>query len=491
MSARRNTLYNLAGAALPIAVSFLTVPAYLSRIGDARFGILSVAWLLLGYFGILDLGLGMATAQQVAAREKEGRATQARIFWTALLTNASLGIAGGLVAWPIAQLYFGHALKVTGDIRGETMVALPWLIVAVPLAMVAGVLTGTLQGLHRFASLNAISFIGTVIFQVLPLAAAAFWSPSLTVVLPIAIGARALTVVLLWFECHRHLLRGYPVAYHRSELRSLLRFGFWITVSVLFVPVMSLIDRFVIGAFISAAAVSAYVIPYNLAERVCILGNSAGAALFPRFSSLSKQQTIELAYRSERTLLAIMVIASVAAIYLVRPFITIWISPGFANKSSHAAEILMAGIWLESLSRIPLHALRGQFRPAAVARIDLTVMIPFWLVLYMLIRTNGIEGVAAAYVFRVGVTYLLLASAIGTLARMLRMVMLTAALVLASVVAARLLHPLSVGWDLAFIGSIAIGLLLAFRFLPPSQREELVGRLHATLVSIRARRRAQ
>src|SRR4051812_14167648 len=134
MSVRRHTIYNVAGATLPIAVSLLTVPAYLHQVGEARFGILSVAWLLLGYFGVFDLGLGVATSQQIAARQRDGPAVQARIFWTALLTNSALGVIGGLVAWPVAQYYFGHVMKVSPELRTEILTALPWLLLAVPMA---------------------------------------------------------------------------------------------------------------------------------------------------------------------------------------------------------------------------------------------------------------------------------------------------------------------------------------------------------------------
>src|SRR3954451_6737285 len=273
MSVRRNTAYNLLGTIVPFAVSLLTVPAYLHRVGEARFGILSIAWLLLGYFGLFDLGLGMATAQQIAARQKDGRSAQARIFWTALLTNLALGIAGGILAWPVANYYFGHSLKVDAALRAEIVAAIPWLMLAVPMATVTGVATGALQGLNRFASLNIISVASATLFQLSPLAAAVFWSPELTVVLPVSLAAQAVTLCLLMWQCRRTLLKGERATYDRAELRTLFRFGFWITVPILFVPALSMLDRFVIGAFIGAASVSLYVVPFNLGQRLCILGN--------------------------------------------------------------------------------------------------------------------------------------------------------------------------------------------------------------------------
>ena len=483
MSVRRNTLYNLLGSTLPLLISLLTVPAYLSVVGEARFGILSVAWLLLGYFGLFDLGLGMATAQQVAAREKDGKSAQARIFWTALLTNFGLGILGGLIAWPIAEFYFGQVLKVDAAFRAETISALPWLVLAVPLATVTGVATGALQGLRRFASLNVISVTGTILFQVLPLATAAFWSPRLTVVLPVAILARMLTLLLLWIDCHRNLLRGEPVEYRRSEIRILLSFGFWVTVSAFFTPFMTMIDRFVIGGLISAAAVSAYVVPFNLGDRLCIIGNSAGSALFPRFSSASKHESAELAYRSERVLLAVMTFAAVTATFAIAPFISLWIGPAFAHKSAPAGEILMAGIWLDSLSRIPLFALRGQFRPKVVAKIDLIELLPYWIALYWLISRFGIEGAAMAYVFRVALNYLLLSNAVGTLPRIWPMITASALLILAALLCARSFEPLTGTWAIAFFACLTSSLFLAWQYLPHSERQHVLERLRVALAS--------
>ena len=151
MSVRKHTAYNLLGALLPMGVSLLTIPSYIRLVGDARYGVLALVWAFLGYFGMFDLGLGRATAQRIAALGGSSPQLIASTFWTALAMNGALGVVGGLVIWPVSNYFFGHELNIDADLRSELWSALPWLIFAVPLMTLSGVVSGALQGRAQFA----------------------------------------------------------------------------------------------------------------------------------------------------------------------------------------------------------------------------------------------------------------------------------------------------------------------------------------------------
>lgn len=436
MSVARHTVYNLLGAAIPIAVSLVTVPLYLSVIGEARFGVMAIVWLFLGYFTIFDLGLSLATSHHVASQGPGDGAALAKIFWSSIPINLVFGLIGGAVLLPIANYYFGHLMSDSTGVRPEILTAVPWLILAVPLATITGVLTGFLQGLNKFARLNIISAVGTILFQAIPLVAATIWSPKLTVVIPFALAARGITVLLLYIEVSKSTLRAHPIIFDVGLAKSMTKFGGWVTVSFLTGTLNAMADRFLIGILSGPKVVAHYTVPFNLGERLAIFGNSAGSALYPRFSAMPNDQVRPFSTRYERTLMAPLLVIHVCAIFAIQPFLQVWVGQEFASNSVLAGQILMAGFWFDSISRVPLYALRGKSSPQTVATIDLAQLLPCMIVLFAAFKYLGLPGVAIAYVFRVSANYALLASRVGSLRYNVGPVSACGVLLLASVATA-------------------------------------------------------
>lgn len=470
MSIRRNTAYNLLGAAIPLAVSLVTIPVYLGLIGEARYGVLAIAWLLLGYFGLFDLGLGRATAQRIAALRNSTPMERGQTFWTALTLNVGLGVMGGLLAWPIATYFFGGVFKIEDALRPEIEAAVPWLALAVPMATFSGVLTGALQGRERFLELNVISVSGTALFQLLPLVVAILWGPDLGVLLPAALFARLITLLTLFERCRRHVFHGHPATFVRAQAGHLLRFGGWVTVTSFVGPMMVILDRFVIGALSGAKAVSYYTVPFQLGERSTIISSSLTSALFPRFAAATPEEEKRLAHEGLRSLIVVMTPLVAAGVLLVEPFLAWWITPAFAEQSATVGQIILLGFWVNGLALVPYAQLQARGRPDLVAKCHLGEALPYFGLLYLGLHTLGLVGAAAAFSLRVLVDFWLLASLSGMLRLSLRVLLLPSALLTAAFLIATLGHPGRPEWFALVVLHLLITLAWAWRQAPPSLR---------------------
>lgn len=437
MSIRRNTVYNLAGQLVPLVLALATIPVYLRLIGEARYGVLAMVWLLIGYFALFDLGMGQATAQRLSRAAHCSPQERAQIFWTALMVNAALGGIGALVTWPLASYSFGQVFNIEPALRLEIMAALPWIVLAVPVATLSGVLSGALQARERFLELNLVSTLGSAWVQLLPLAVAAFWRTDLAVLVPAVLLARLPTLVLLFERCRVHVFAGQEVSWDRTIAKQLLRYGGWVSVTAVVGPMMVILDRFVIGIVFGAKAVSHYTIPFQLAERTTMLSAALNFALFPRLATAPSSAERQRLGGEGLLVLAVVLSPLIACcVLLIGPFLAWWISPELASHSTRLAQVLFAGFWINALALVPFTQLQAGGRPDLVAKCHAAELLPYLGLLNLALQTWGLTGAAAVFSLRAAVDFLLLAHFAGILRTAVRQLAWPAALVCSTLIAA-------------------------------------------------------
>ena len=74
-----------------IAVAFVTISIYLRHVGEARYGVISIAWVLLGLFGFLDFGLSRAVTNALAKLRDAPQPERARVLLTTFSLNLGIG----------------------------------------------------------------------------------------------------------------------------------------------------------------------------------------------------------------------------------------------------------------------------------------------------------------------------------------------------------------------------------------------------------------
>ena len=404
----RSTLINLAGATIPAALLLITVPIYLHLIGEARYGVLAIVWLLLGYFGVFDLGFGRAVANRIAALHDATAEERQGIFWTGLAISAVTGLIGGAILYLLGHWLFAHVLDIHGALRTEAENAMPWLASALPLAIIISLLAGALEGRQAFLALNGAQIFGTVLYQLFPLVLAYAGWVTLPYLIAAAIVGRLLSVLLLFALSYRHVPLSPRPRFALNQVKSLLHYGGWITVTGLVGPLLTVFDRFLIGAKVGMVAVTAYTVPYNLVMRLSILPGSLQTALFPRFAMVDPAEAKALAARAVLSIGAIMTPIVVMGLLLIKPFLILWVGATLAEKTAPVGQILLVGIWINTLAFIPYAYLQARGRPDLPAKFHVLELLPYVAVLWALIDRLGVPGAAWAWDLRVLADTLLL-----------------------------------------------------------------------------------
>ncbi len=415
MSIGRHTTYNLLGNVVPLVVSLITIPIYLSYIGAERFGVLALIWALLGYFSFFDLGLGRAVSQRMSKLSAAPPSERSDLLWTAVLAATGLGFVGSVVLWMLADYLLGSVVKMSPASLDEARSAIAWLLIALPVILPISVLQGALQARLKFAEINLIQVLGTTLSQLLPLAAAAAGYTNLEVLVPAALASRIPTAVLLLRVCHVAVPLVGPPLFEKSHVRPLATYGGWISLVAMLGPMLVTIDRIVIASLGGARAVAQYTVPYDLVSRTMVISGSFSSALFPRLASAGAAEAKVLAQQATSNLVAVMTPIVLVGQQLVEPFMKAWVGPGFASSSSGVAELILIGVWVNSLAVPNAALLVASNNPRQVAMIYLVQIPPYFALLWLGIVNFGIVGAAAAWSLRVMLDSTLLLRAGGVL----------------------------------------------------------------------------
>ncbi len=408
----RNSLINLAGFALPLLVGLIAIPPVLRGLGIERFGVLTLAWALIGYFSLFDLGIGRAITQSMAARLGIASAREvSRLTWTGLQLMLVFSLIGAAIVASLSSWFVSDVLHMPPALRDETVDAFILLAAAIPAVVSSAGLAGVLAALQRFDLINALRIpMGMVVFLV-PL-----------VVLPYSnsmahICAGLLIVRLLFLALHAAAcLHAYPplrahIGIERSEIRGLLSFGGWLTVTNVIGPLMVYVDRFVISAALGISAVAYYVTPYEMVTRLWAIPAAVVTVLFPAFSAARNSSAGHAAILYSMAGRGILCILSPIVLVLVvfaGEGLTIWLGSDFSQQSAAVLQWLAIGVYVNSYAQVPFAFIQGLGRADITAKLHMLELPVYIGLMFWLLNVYGIIGVAIAWLLRIAIDAALL-----------------------------------------------------------------------------------
>ena len=401
----RNTIWNLVGQILPMAVGLITIPRIIRGMGVERFGVLSLTWIVVGYFSLFDLGIGRALTKLVADRLGANEEnTIAPLAWTSLLLMFALGAFGSLVGLLFSPVLVHHLLKIPISLQTEALNCFYLLAVSVPVVVVTAGLRGILEALQRFRVINAIKIPMSIFSFAGPLLVLPFSRGLVPVVAMLVLGRLIGCGAHVW-ACFRFFPElGRSRSLNVSSIMPLIGLGGWMTVSNITSPILLYIDRFLVGSLISVLAVSYYTTPVDTIMRLTVIPGAVVGVLFPAFA-------VSLVRDPERTGL-LLVRGTKYVFFCVFPIVLtivtfapeglrLWLGPAFEQNGTSVLRWLAAGVFVFTLSTIPGVLIQSAGRPHFIAKLQLIEIPVYSAALWVLTRRHGVEGTAIACVGRI------------------------------------------------------------------------------------------
>lgn len=400
----KNALWNVGGQLVSLCVGLAALPLLLLELGAARLGVFSLALGLIGFSGLLDLGLGRALTQTVSSSLALGRtqAQLAALVFRIIGLLAGIGMLWAMALWWVAPWIVEQLFSLSGALADETIFGLRALAASLPFALAATGAMGTLEGLQQFRLLSLWRMPMSVLQFGLPLAVA-FYLPDVGW----AIAALALTRVIwlvLWLAHLNRLLPRQPgIDASAADLRHALQFGGWLSVSNLVGPLMVYADRFYLASLFPPATVAHYTVPFDTALRATSLPQTAVNALFPALAQAQSQPeaSTRLLSLALRAVVGLMLPAILVAAVFAHPLLALWLDTDFADHAKPVLQLLLVGIFINSAAHVPYALLQAHGRADLTAKLHLIELPTFALLLVAGVHLYGIAGAALAWSLRV------------------------------------------------------------------------------------------
>ena len=413
----RNTLFSLVGQVFPILAAIFSIPILINELGVDGFGVLTLAWMVTGYFGFLDLGIGRALMKMVSEKLGEGDSQDIPLLiWTALMLTVSMGLFASLIMSLVSPILVDDVFNIPLNMHDEVERSFYILAFSVPVLTSVSVLRDLLSAYQRFDLVNivrvpvgSLTFLGPLL--ILP------FSDKLSHIIFSLLLVRILEWIANFLFCARvvpDMLKRIRVEY--SKVITLLRFGGWISISNVCGPAMLYADRLIIGSVISVSAVSYYAASFEIISRLMIIPGAIVGVLFPAFGAVIRSnpsKAIALCFGGIKYTFILICPLLLIIFICAHEGLNVWLGEEFAARGARVLQWLAIGAFMVSLSYFPAALLHAAGRPDLTAKLHLIESSIYILALWILIERYGIEGAAIAWVARAILDNLVLFSMAG------------------------------------------------------------------------------
>jgi len=385
--------------AASMAVAFFLSPFLVHRLGNAAYGVWVLAVSSVQYFVLLDLGMrssvlryvskGYTTRDHEAASEAFSAALWVRLQLSALL----LALCGGLDA------IFPHIFKVPSGLVSDARVVVVLMGLSLAIAMSIGVYGGVVSALNRYDLYTCVALVQLSVRVI-----------GVVAVIRAGRGIVAIAWCELLAAMSGSLMMAYVARRLYPELKVSLKKPRWTVLKTIWsysvyaflvmvaVQVIYQTDNLVVGAFVSASAVTFYSIGNSLCRYTQQLVVAMTTTFTPAASTYDAAGDAAslraLYFTGTRATMAVSMPILVTLITRGDNFIGVWIGPQYSRASGTVLAILAAALLFSLPNTAASSIALGIEKHKVVAKWAIGEAIVNLSLSIVLARRFGIYGVA-------------------------------------------------------------------------------------------------
>jgi O-antigen/teichoic acid export membrane protein len=395
----RSVLSNWFATIAVMAVGFFLSPFIVHRLGAVAYGVWVLTISSINYMAILDLGMASSVVRFVSkgyATQKHQEASEAlsAVLWVRLQISAIILVLAGLLS-----AVFPYLFKIPPDLVGDARKALLIIGLTTAIGMSFGVFSSTLSALHRYDLRSYVTLVQLCIRVIGVVYLLRTGHGIVAIALCEFVAAVVSNCILAWVA-----RRAYPelrirlTKPRREVLRKIWSYSVYAFVVTIAVQLVYQTDNLVVGAFVSASAVTFY----SIGNALCRYTDQLVAAMTTTFTPAASTYEAagdvsglrSLYFNGTRVTMAISLPIVVTLIIRGRTFIGLWMGPQFARVSGTVLAILAIALMFALQNTTAGAIAFGVEKHKMLAKWSIAEAIANLALSITLARKIGIYGVA-------------------------------------------------------------------------------------------------
>ncbi len=407
----RSVAFAYLGVALPGLAAVALYPSLIRNLGNDRFGALSLLLSIAMFFGTFDFGVGLAVTRYCA--RFDGRAATRygirRLLRHAILLQCAIGVVAGAVLVGAHQVWGVVRVPSGSNFGRDFNLAVIYIAISIPLALVAGVIRCALEGTGRYGVANLLRAPTTIGSFGAPIATSFLTTQIDLIILSLLVTRLVTTGMFIaawaqWAPPSKPLYNGWLFRRFMRQARVLLSYGGWVMVGVAAggVIVLGVLDRMLVGRLIGVGPVLNYAVPSDMVGRCLLIPSAISSVLI---TALTKQTVaggsgLSATYRRGLVLVANQAGPLAAIIVLNSEWLLRILTH---NEASPAATSILQGLatgfFVQALAHVPYCGLHAAGAPRAAGMRHL-VELPFYaLASYGVLATGNLMALGWIWAF--------------------------------------------------------------------------------------------